>query len=98
MTTEGPLTRRSVSPQAPSVLRRRLRRLLVAAKEYHTRDVLKDACTRPASERVCEKNRRTGRARNRRGWSDTEIQPSLNTIFADAVHRGAQFLQWRVRE
>jgi len=60
---------------------------------------VKDASTSPASERVSEKNRCTGRARNK----DEEVRHGnsaflLNTIFTDAVRRGAQFLQWRVRE
>jgi len=67
MKTEGPRTRRTVRPQALSVRRRRLRRLLVAAMEHYTRDVVKDASTSPASERVSEKNRCTGRARNKDG-------------------------------
>ena len=66
--------------------------------QHYTRDVVKDASTSPASERVSEQTRLAARETKTEKCRHGNSAFLLNTIFTDAVRRGAQFLQWRVRE
>ena len=72
------------------------RRFWGDVRECYVRDIVMDASTRPASERVCEKSAAVGTAKERKkeifllGHGNSGL--FLSTIFADAVRRRAPFL------
>ena len=69
------------------------RRFWGDVREYHTRDIVMDASTRPASGRVCEKSAALGTAKKEMfSLVHGNSGLFLSTIFADAVRRRAPFL------